>query len=120
MRFIVGVHQSRSGSMLSVRFSSKSPGCCALAPVPHLAQAGHLRSPAGGARDGGAMLTLEVGEDFGARPHEVEVLLERGGLAVGRSPGQAWLRSRFSGPYLRDDLLTQGDEGFQHPQTDRS
>jgi alkyldihydroxyacetonephosphate synthase len=31
-----------------------------------------------------------------------------GGLAVGRSPGRAWLASRFSGPYLRDDLLTQG------------
>jgi len=31
-----------------------------------------------------------------------------GGLAVGRSPGEAWLRSRFSAPYLRDELLTQG------------
>jgi alkyldihydroxyacetonephosphate synthase len=31
-----------------------------------------------------------------------------GGLAVGRSPGEAWLRSRFSGPYLRDDLLSLG------------
>jgi alkyldihydroxyacetonephosphate synthase len=29
-------------------------------------------------------------------------------LAVGRSPGEAWLRTRFSAPYLRDDLLTQG------------
>jgi alkyldihydroxyacetonephosphate synthase len=31
-----------------------------------------------------------------------------GGLAVGRSPGEAWLRSRFAAPYLRDELLTQG------------
>jgi len=31
-----------------------------------------------------------------------------GGLAVGRSPGQAWLKSRFSAPYLRDELLTHG------------
>ncbi len=31
-----------------------------------------------------------------------------GGLAVGRSPGEAWLRSRFSAPYLRDELLTHG------------
>jgi alkyldihydroxyacetonephosphate synthase len=32
----------------------------------------------------------------------------RGGLAVGRSPAEAWLRSRFSGPYLRDELLSLG------------
>ncbi|HTD58454.1 MAG TPA: FAD-linked oxidase C-terminal domain-containing protein, partial [Solirubrobacteraceae bacterium] len=31
-----------------------------------------------------------------------------GGLRAGRSPGQAWLASRFSAPYLRDELLTQG------------
>jgi alkyldihydroxyacetonephosphate synthase len=31
-----------------------------------------------------------------------------GGLALGRSPGEAWLKARFSAPYLRDELLTQG------------
>jgi alkyldihydroxyacetonephosphate synthase len=31
-----------------------------------------------------------------------------GGLALGRSPGEAWLKSRFSAPYLRDELLTHG------------
>jgi alkyldihydroxyacetonephosphate synthase len=31
-----------------------------------------------------------------------------GALALGRSPGEAWLRSRFAAPYLRDELLTQG------------
>jgi alkyldihydroxyacetonephosphate synthase len=31
-----------------------------------------------------------------------------GGLPVGRSPGDAWLRGRFLAPYLRDELLTQG------------
>jgi len=31
-----------------------------------------------------------------------------GGLAVGRSPGRAWLRGRFAAPYLRDELLTHG------------
>jgi alkyldihydroxyacetonephosphate synthase len=31
-----------------------------------------------------------------------------GGLAVGRTPGRAWAAGRFAGPYLRDDLLTQG------------
>ena len=27
---------------------------------------------------------------------------------MGRSPAEAWLRSRYSGPYLRDELLTHG------------
>jgi alkyldihydroxyacetonephosphate synthase len=31
-----------------------------------------------------------------------------GGLPVGRSPGEAWLRSRYAAPYLRDELLTYG------------
>jgi alkyldihydroxyacetonephosphate synthase len=31
-----------------------------------------------------------------------------GGISVGRSAGEAWLRSRFAAPYLRDDLLTHG------------
>jgi alkyldihydroxyacetonephosphate synthase len=30
------------------------------------------------------------------------------GLAVGRAPGEAWLKSRFAAPYLRDELLTHG------------
>ena len=28
-----------------------------------------------------------------------------GGLALGRRPGEAWLRGRYSAPYLRDELL---------------
>jgi alkyldihydroxyacetonephosphate synthase len=31
-----------------------------------------------------------------------------GALSLGRSPGEAWRRARFSAPYLRDDLLTHG------------
>jgi alkyldihydroxyacetonephosphate synthase len=31
-----------------------------------------------------------------------------GGVGVGRSAGEAWLRRRFSAPYLRDELLTHG------------
>jgi alkyldihydroxyacetonephosphate synthase len=30
------------------------------------------------------------------------------GLALGGSPGRAWLKGRFQAPYLRDDLLTLG------------
>jgi alkyldihydroxyacetonephosphate synthase len=42
------------------------------------------------------------------RRRALELVRRRGGLTVGRSPGQAWLKGRFSGPYLRDELLTHG------------
>ncbi|HEY4896136.1 MAG TPA: FAD-binding oxidoreductase [Solirubrobacteraceae bacterium] len=42
------------------------------------------------------------------RGRALELVRAQGGLAVGRSPGEAWLRGRFSGPYLRDDLLSLG------------
>jgi alkyldihydroxyacetonephosphate synthase len=31
-----------------------------------------------------------------------------GGIALGHRPGEAWLRSRYAGPYLRDELLDRG------------
>ena len=42
------------------------------------------------------------------RGRGLELVRANGGLAVGRSPGQAWLHGRFAGPYLRDDLLGLG------------
>jgi alkyldihydroxyacetonephosphate synthase len=42
------------------------------------------------------------------RAHAIEIVRAHGGLPVGRSPGEAWAASRFSGPYLRDALLTHG------------
>ncbi len=42
------------------------------------------------------------------RARALELIRGCGGLALGRSPGEAWLRSRFSAPYLRDELLTHG------------
>jgi alkyldihydroxyacetonephosphate synthase len=42
------------------------------------------------------------------RRRALELVREGGGLAVGRAPGEAWLRSRFEAPYLRDELLTHG------------
>lgn len=48
-------------------------------------------------------------EQVGARRAlAVEIVRGTGGLRVGRSPGEAWLASRFSAPYLRDELLTHG------------
>jgi alkyldihydroxyacetonephosphate synthase len=42
------------------------------------------------------------------RKRALELVRRGGGLAVGRSPGEAWRKGRFSAPYLRDELLTQG------------
>ncbi len=42
------------------------------------------------------------------RARAVSLTRACGGLGVGRSPGAAWLNGRFAGPYLRDDLLSQG------------
>ncbi|HEX7610471.1 MAG TPA: FAD-binding oxidoreductase, partial [Solirubrobacteraceae bacterium] len=57
-----------------------------------------------------AILGFEGGaEDVGhRRGRALELARRGGGLAVGRSPGEAWSAARFAGPYLRDDLLTQG------------
>jgi alkyldihydroxyacetonephosphate synthase len=42
------------------------------------------------------------------RRRAIEITRAHGGLAVGRSPGRAWMASRFAAPYLRDELLTHG------------
>ncbi|MGI8557986.1 MAG: FAD-binding oxidoreductase [Solirubrobacteraceae bacterium] len=45
----------------------------------------------------------------GARRARTTALLTRGGaLAVGAGPGRAWAAGRFSGPYLRDELMGRG------------
>ncbi len=49
------------------------------------------------------------GEELACRRRRALALVrDGGGLAVGRSPGEAWLRGRFEAPYLRDELLTHG------------
>jgi alkyldihydroxyacetonephosphate synthase len=48
-------------------------------------------------------------DEVGDRRRRALALVRRhGGLTVGRSPGEAWLESRFAAPYLRDELLTHG------------
>ncbi len=49
-----------------------------------------------------------VEEVAARRALAIEIVRGAGGLRVGRSPGEAWLASRFSAPYLRDELLTHG------------
>jgi len=57
-----------------------------------------------------AILGFEGSPDQVARRRKRALALIRqgGGLAVGSTPGQAWLKTRFSAPYLRDELLTHG------------
>jgi alkyldihydroxyacetonephosphate synthase len=48
-------------------------------------------------------------DDVARRAARTSALARRGGgLALGRSPGEAWAHGRFEGPYLRDDLLAHG------------
>jgi alkyldihydroxyacetonephosphate synthase len=45
-------------------------------------------------------------EDVERRRRRTAALLRAGGgVSLGRRPGEAWLRSRYAGPYLRDELL---------------
>jgi len=57
-----------------------------------------------------AILGFEgVAEELSSRRARALALVRRcGGLPVGRSPGEAWLRGRFQAPYMRDELLTHG------------
>jgi alkyldihydroxyacetonephosphate synthase len=48
-------------------------------------------------------------EDVERRRLRTGALLRAGGgVGLGRRPGEAWLRSRYAGPYLRDELLSRG------------
>lgn len=48
-------------------------------------------------------------KEVGARRRRaMGIVRSHGGLPVGKSPGEAWLKSRFAAPYLRDELLTHG------------
>ena len=39
------------------------------------------------------------------RRHTAGLLRAGGGISIGPRPGEAWVRGRYSGPYLRDELL---------------
>jgi alkyldihydroxyacetonephosphate synthase len=72
---------------------------------------GRLYLGARGYREGClAILGFEGAEREAAdrRDRAIASARSAGGLAVGRSPGEAWLKGRFAAPYLRDELLTHG------------
>jgi alkyldihydroxyacetonephosphate synthase len=57
-----------------------------------------------------AIVGFEGGEEDVERRRLRSAALLRGGggLSLGRRPGDAWLHTRFAGPYLRDALLGRG------------
>jgi len=64
-----------------------------------------------GQQDGCVALTgWEGSSDDVARGRKraAGLLRASGGVALGRRPGRSWLERRFSGPYLRDDMLARG------------
>jgi alkyldihydroxyacetonephosphate synthase len=111
--------QSRSAPEVA-RLSDESETALSLALAePGRASAERLKRRLGrlylgirGYRNGGCLAILgfegEREETALRRERALAALRQNGGLAVGRSPGEAWLRTRFSAPYLRDDLLTHG------------
>jgi alkyldihydroxyacetonephosphate synthase len=72
---------------------------------------GRLYLGARGYRDGCIAIVGFEGEERAVRARRrraLALIRKRGGLGVGRSPGEAWRHGRFAAPYLRDELLTQG------------
>jgi alkyldihydroxyacetonephosphate synthase len=57
-----------------------------------------------------ALLGFEgAAEDVARRRGRAAGLLRAaGGLALGRRPARSWLRTRFSAPYMRDEMLDRG------------
>ena len=84
-------------------------GLAGLGSVPARALRGYLRAR-GVANGAAAIVGWGGGEDAvrGRRETAIEVLRDGGGVAIGQRAGKAWSRTRFSGPYLRDELMDRG------------
>ena len=98
------------------RFESFDAGASALrrlaqdGPLPTLLRLSDeyetaLNGPAGGCL---AIVGYEGAAALSARGAAEAVLRESGGTPLGSAAGEAWLRSRFQAPYLRDALLDAG------------
>jgi alkyldihydroxyacetonephosphate synthase len=84
-------------------------GLAGLGSVRATALRGYLRAR-GVANGAVAIVGWSGGEDAVRARREAagEALRAAGGVAIGQPPGRAWVRTRFSGPYLRDDLMDRG------------
>ncbi len=49
-----------------------------------------------------------AGETAVRKHRSARILRDAGGIALGPMPARSWEHGRFSGPYLRDELLTRG------------
>ncbi|MDQ0277813.1 alkyldihydroxyacetonephosphate synthase [Arthrobacter silviterrae] len=50
----------------------------------------------------------DAGQARARKRRSARILRQAGGIALGPLPGKSWEHGRFSGPYLRDELLTRG------------
>jgi alkyldihydroxyacetonephosphate synthase len=84
-------------------------GLAGLGALRATALSGYLRAR-GVAQGSAAIVGWGGGEDAvrGRRETAVEVLRDGGGVAIGQQAGKAWVRTRFAGPYLRDELMDRG------------
>ena len=84
-------------------------GLAGLRGVRATALHGYLR--ARGVAGGSLAIVGWAGPDEPVRVRReaaIEALRDAGGVALGQPAGRAWVRSRFNGPYLRDDLMDRG------------
>jgi alkyldihydroxyacetonephosphate synthase len=84
-------------------------GLAGLGTLRATALSGYMRAR-GVAHGSAAIVGWGGGEDAvrGRRETAVEVLRDGGGVAIGQQAGKAWVRTRFAGPYLRDELMDRG------------
>ena len=70
------------------------------------------RDDGGSAHDRGCLMIAGFEGESRAvdasRAAVAEILVAEGGSPLGPGPGEAWLRDRFAGPYMRDALLDAG------------
>jgi alkyldihydroxyacetonephosphate synthase len=88
---------------LAIAFASRAGGAAEKARRAYMRLRGH---------EGGCLaITGFEGEEEDVerrRLRAAALLRAGGGIRLGRRPGEAWLRGRYAGPYLRDELLDRG------------
>ena len=76
--------------------------------VARLSDEAETRLRAAEPREGCLLIAGWEGERLSRRRHAERALRSADGVALGARPGGAWLRGRYSGPYVRDQLLDRG------------
>jgi alkyldihydroxyacetonephosphate synthase len=88
---------------LAIALASRAGGAAEKARRSYMRMRGH---------EGGCLaITGFEGEEEDVERRRLRagaLLRAGGGLRLGRRPGDAWLRGRYAGPYLRDELLDRG------------